>query len=317
MKSQFQLFVTRRSPATSLRTLKSKQMSNNRRLKVICLHGHPGNSQAMQMFVRQFQGWGVEAIAPDLRGYGKSKAKSAFAMSDHIEDLWGLLVRDRQLEQDAGQDPEYLILGWSLGGILAIELALLALEIDKTQSINNTNDQNPKIVGLILIATAAKPRSSLPKIAWWEYVNLVIAVLLHLPLSKISAKSRWHIDWFGKRSLIKYLIQQHTQTAYDRISTTGAKAYLQTSRYAQIALMQALRQGYDRTQDLAEISIPCLAIAAEHDRHITLASTAETAKLLPDCEFIYYPKTAHLLPWEIGDRLLADIETWCEKTLKH
>ena len=301
-------------------------MSNNLRLKVVCLHGHPGNSEAMQMFVQHFQGCGIEAIAPDLRGYGKSKAKSAFVMLDHIDDLWELLARDRQLEQDAGQDPEYLteylILGWSLGGILAIELALRSLEIQGeiqgTQSLNNPNANNsyPKIAGLILIATAAKPRSSLPKIAWWEYVNLVIAVLLHLLLSKISAKSRWHIDWFGKRSLIKYLIQQHTQTAYDRITTTGAKAYLQTSRYAQLALMQALRQGYDRTQDLAKITIPCLAIAAECDRHITTASTAETAKLLPDCEFICYPKTSHLLPWEIGDRLLADIEAWYVKTLK-
>jgi pimeloyl-ACP methyl ester carboxylesterase len=118
-----------------------------------------------------------------------------------------------------------------------------------------------------------------------------------------------------KRSLIKYLIQQHTQGAYDQISHTGAKAYLQTSRYAQQALTQALRLGYDRTGDLAKIQIPCLVIAAEQDRHITAASTVETAKLLPNCEFISYPNTAHLLPWEIGDRLLADIDAWCDRHL--
>jgi pimeloyl-ACP methyl ester carboxylesterase len=58
-----------------------------------------------------------------------------------------------------------------------------------------------------------------------------------------------------------------------------------------------------------------LAIAAEQDRHITATSTAETAKLLPDCEFICYANTAHLLPWEIGDRLLEDIDTWCNRHL--
>ncbi len=286
-------------------------MISDRRLKVLCLHGHPGNSEAMQIFAQYFHAQGIRAIAPDLRGYGNCKATLSFTMSDHIQDLWDLLKSDLQSEQQdlSNEHPktEYLILGWSLGGILAIELALRAAE----QQNLSQNNLIPKITGLILIATAAKPRSSLPKVAWWEYANLVIAVALHW----IVPKQRWHIEWFGKRSLIKYLIQQHTQGAYDQISHTGARAYLQTSRYAQEALMQALRLGYDRTGDLAEIQIPCLAIAAEQDRHITAASTLETAKLLPNCEFISYPNTAHLLPWEIGDRLLADIDAWCDRHL--
>ena len=273
-------------------------MMSDRRLKVLCLHGHPGNSESMQIFTQHFHNQSVGAIAPDLRGYGNCKAMAAFTMFEHIQDLWALLERDRE--------SEYLILGWSLGGILAMELALRAVELQKSP-----NNLTPKIAGLILIATAAKPRSSLPKVAWWEYANLAIAVGLHW----LVPKQRWHIEWFGKRSLIKYLIQQHTQSAYDQISRTGARAYLQTSRYAQSALMQALRQGYDRTDHLAKIQIPCLAIAAEQDRHITVASTLETAKLLPNCEFISYPNTAHLLPWEIGDRLLADIDTWCDRHL--
>ena len=286
-------------------------MSNDRRLKVLCLHGHPGNSDAMQIFTQHFHERGINAIAPDLRGYGNCKASATFTMFDHIQDLWDLLEQDCQMAVSPPKTgtpvTEYLILGWSLGGILAMELALRAIELQ-----NVTAKQSPpKITGLILIATAAKPRSSLPKVAWWEYVNLAIAVALHW----IVPKRRWHIEWFGKRSLIKYLIQQHTQFAYDQISRTGAKAYLQTSRYAQSALMQALREGYDRTDDLAKIQIPCLVIAAEQDRHITAASTLETANLLSNCEFICYPNTAHLLPWEIGDRLLADIDAWCDQHL--
>jgi len=281
-------------------------MISDRKLKVLCLHGHPGNSEAMQIFVQHFETRGTSTIAPDLRGYGNCKADSAFTMLDHIQDLENLLINDLTSDRDCEIDnTEYLILGCSLGGILAIELAL------KTLDWQNASTQNsaikPRIAGLILIATAAKPRSNLSKIAWWEYVNLAIAVSLQL----LIPKQRWLVEWFGKRSLIKYLIQQHTLTAYKQIATTGAKAYLQTSRYAQMALTQALKQRYDRTPDLAKIQIPCLAIAAAQDRHITAVSTAETAKLLPNCEFICYPDTAHLLPWEIGDRLLADIDAWC------
>jgi pimeloyl-ACP methyl ester carboxylesterase len=286
-------------------------MISDRQLKVLCLHGHPGNSEAMQIFVQHFQSRGTSTIAPDLRGYGNCKADSAFTMLDHIQDLENLLINDLANDHRSQLDnTEYLILGWSLGGILAIELALRA--IDKQWGSSSNLAQNsaikPRIAGLILIATAAKPRSNLPKIAWWEYVNLAIAVVFQLLIPRL----RWFVEWFGKRSLIKYLIQQHSQVAYEQIATTGAKAYLQTSRYAHRALAQALKQGYDRTPDLTKIQIPCLAITAAQDRHITATSTAETAKLLPNCEFICYPDTAHLLPWEIGDRLLADIDAWCD-----
>jgi hypothetical protein len=39
----------------------------------------------------------------------------------------------------------------------------------------------------------------------------------------------------------------------------------------------------------------------------------ETASRLPNCEYICYPETAHLLPWEIPDRILTDIERWIDK----
>lgn len=273
-------------------------MSCDRKFKVLCLHGHPGNSAAMQIFVKHFQSQGIDAVAIDLRGYGNHRTNAEFAMSDHIQDIWEVLKNE-----SAHDLTDYLILGWSLGGILAIETAL------RDGAIANNLTQNIRIVGLVLIATAAKPRSNLPKIAWWEYANLAIAVALH----RLIPQQNWHIELFGKRSLIKYLIQQHHRAAYDQIAYTGAKAYVQTSGYAQRALATALRQGYDRTADLGKITIPCLAIAAAEDRHITAASTEETAKLLPNCEFICYPNTAHLLPWEICDRILSDISQWCDR----
>jgi pimeloyl-ACP methyl ester carboxylesterase len=207
-------------------------------------------------------------------------------MLEHLTDLVNLLENSRV--------DRCIVLGWSLGGILAMELAL------------KFNELHPgKITGLILIASAAKPVSSHPSVPWWQVANTGLAVLAHrlLPCNQLAR-------WLGKRSLLQYLIQQHTTFAYDRIANEGTHAFLQTSKFATKALFDAMRQGYDRTPDLDRIQIPCLVMAGECDRHITAASSYETAKLLPNSTWICYPQVAHLLPWEIPTQLMADIDRW-------
>ena len=58
-----------------------------------------------------------QTLSPDLRGYGRSRAPGPFAMEQHLDDLSTVLF---------SLDQPCLLLGWSLGGILAMELALKA-----------------------------------------------------------------------------------------------------------------------------------------------------------------------------------------------
>src|SRR5512141_2927939 len=111
---------------------------------ILCLHGDPGSAQCMSVFTDHL-GDRFRTIAPDLRGYGKSQTRQPFEMEDHLTDLEAL-VDQLQLDQ-------FMILGWSLGGIFAIELALKLPE---------------RISGLILVATAARPRSDHPAISWQD-----------------------------------------------------------------------------------------------------------------------------------------------------
>jgi proline iminopeptidase len=108
------------------------------------------------------------------------------------------------------------------------------------------------------------------------------------------------------------LIQQHNATPYRYLAQAGTPAYLKTSNTATKALNTALRAGYDRLIHLGDIQCPCLVLAGEADRHITSASSLETARHLHDCQWQCYPNTAHLFPWEIPDRVVADIDRWIE-----
>ncbi len=222
-------------------------------------------------------------LAPDLRGYGRSRTRQPFEMGDHLGDLEALLD-DQGIER-------CLVLGWSLGGILALELAL---------------KQPQRVSGLILVATAARPQGSHPPITWQDNAYTAIASLIN----RVAPGWRWNIDTLGRRSLYRHLIQRHTADTYRRLAWEAFPAYLQTSRVAQGALSRALQTGYNRLASLATLDIPCLVLCGDCDRHITAAASQETAQNLSHSTLRCYPHTAHLFPWEIPHQVQQDIDHW-------
>ena len=225
-------------------------------------------------------------LAPDLRGYGKSRATDPFEMADHLTDLEHLL-QQQEIEP-------CLILGWSLGGILAIELALKLPH---------------RVAGLILVATSARPWGNHPRITWQDNAFTGIASILNYA----NPGWQWNIETFGKRSLYRYLIQQHTPKTYKYLAQAALPAYLQTSNKATQALYREIRQGYNRLADLAQITCPCLVLTGECDRHITRASSQEMLNHFPNAQWRNYPNTAHLFPWETPAQVLADIDQWLQQ----
>ncbi|MEO1298350.1 MAG: alpha/beta hydrolase [Cyanobacteria bacterium J06636_16] len=252
---------------------------------VLCLHGHPGNGRCMSVFTNMLSER-FRTIAPDLRGYGRSRANAPFEMTAHLDDITELL-ETLAIER-------CLVLGWSLGGIVAMELALRYPE---------------RVEGLILVATAARPRGSHPPITWADNAYTGVASILN----RLSPGWPWNIETFGKRSLYRYLIQQHTPTAYEYLAYEALPAFLQTSRLAQRALSRALQQGYNRLPDLPRLAIPSLVLCGECDRHITAASGQETAQQLTQSTIKTYSRTAHLFPWEIPEQVLSDIDIWLQQ----
>jgi pimeloyl-ACP methyl ester carboxylesterase len=238
----------------------------------------------MSVFTKHYSSR-FQTIAPDLRGYGGSRTQGNFNMIEHLDDLESLL--DRLGVQHC------LVLGWSLGGILAMELALRFPQ---------------RVSGLILVATAARPWGNHPPISWEDNLYTGVAAILN----RLQPGWQWNIETFGKRSLFRYLIQQHTPSAYQYLAEDAMSAYLKTSTAATNALNTALKSGYNRVADLNQIRCPSLVLAGEEDRHITVASSRETAQNLPKSQFLSYPNTAHLFPWEIPHQMLGDIDHWLE-----
>lgn len=249
---------------------------------ILCLHGHPGSSASMSVFTNHLAQQYL-TIAPDLRGYGKSRPRGDFQMNDHIDDLIALL--------DTHQIEKCLLLGWSLGGIISLELVL---------------NFPTRFSGLILIASAAHPRGNHPAVTKKDLLFTAIAGIIN----RLKPGWEWNINTFGKRSLFRYLVNQQTSQAYQYLAKEGVPAFWQTSAAANRALSQAMAKGYNCTNSLKDIDIPSLILAGEGDRHITPIASQETAHKLKNSQFSSYPQTAHLFPWEIPDLVLSDIDLW-------
>lgn len=272
--------------------LNTKTQGSKTRPTLLCLHGHPGSGDCMGVFTEALSGQ-FRTLAPDLRGYGSSKAPGPFAMADHLTDLEALLERE--------QVEDFYLLGWSLGGILALELAL-----------RDAQGNRPcRVKGIILIATAACPRSNHPATGWTEDLLTGVAGLINVA----SPGAQWNIDLFGKRSLFRYLVQQQTPATYRYLAKYALPAYLQTSRWANKALGDALKSRYNRLEDLPAIACPCLMLVGENDCHITARSSLETAQQLPHCQSKVYRNVAHLFPWEIPQRVVADVQQWLSEIM--
>ena len=251
---------------------------------ILCLHGHPGSCASMSVFTN-YLAQEYLTIAPDLRGYGKSKYKQDFVMEDHLKDLTELL--------DKYNIDRCLLLGWSLGGIIAMELALLMPE---------------RFSGMILIATAVHPLSERTSNTMADQLFTGIGGIINL----VKPGWQWNIDTFGKRSLFRFLIENHSPESYNYLAKEGTPAYFKTSKAATNALFNAIRQGYNRLEDLHQINFPCLMLSGECDRNITAYASKKTAECLPNCYYINYPQVAHLFPWEIPDKVLQDIQRWLD-----
>lgn len=252
---------------------------------ILCLHGHPGSGKSMAVFTQHLS-QRFYTLAPDLRGYGRSQVDRTFAMTDHLWDLEALL-NQRKIDR-------CLVLGWSLGGILAIELALRCPE---------------RVTGLILVATSARPWGSHPPITWQDNLFTAIAAVVN----QIRPGCQWNINTFGRRSLFRYLVQQQTADTYHYLAHDAVTSYLRTSGHATNVLFKAIQQGYNRLPDVGRIACPSLVLAGAEDRHICAASSQETASALAKAEWICYSNTAHLFPWEIPAQVLADIDIWLER----
>ncbi|HIE06985.1 MAG TPA: alpha/beta fold hydrolase [Desulfarculaceae bacterium] len=241
---------------------------------LVFIHGLGSSSRDWECQVEFFAG-SFKTLVFDLRGHGRSdKPAGPYSMQLLAQDT-AALIKALKLE------PVYLV-GISLGGMVALQLALDSPELVKS---------------LVLVNAVAEVPVKTLKERFELKLRLTVAALLGMRyLGKLLAK----------RLFPKSSQQSIRELFVERWAENDPASYR--------AALQAVI-GWSVTDKLDKLDIPLLVVAAEYD-YIPLSAKASIVDLVKNAELLVIKDSRHGTPVdqpEVFNRTLSDFLVRCRE----
>jgi proline iminopeptidase len=263
----------------------TKRVGNNPRIKVLLLHGGPGAThEYLEAFDSHLPGAGIEYYYYDQLG-------SAYSDQPDEPSLWDLPRFVDEVEQVRKalrlDNSNFYLYGQSWGGILALEYAL-------------QYQQNLK--GLIISNMVA----SIP--AYNQYAkNVLMPAMDQKALAEIkNLESAGKFDDPRYEELLthNFYVYHVLRMPADQWPDPVLRAFKNLNKKIYIPMQGPSEMGasgklvaWDRTADLAEISVPTLSIGARYDT-MEPAEMEKIAKRVKKGRFLYCPNGSHLAMYD-------------------
>jgi 3-oxoadipate enol-lactonase len=245
---------------------------------VVMLHGVGGGRAAWAGQLESFGRAGYRAVAWDAPGYGDSRAIDPYDMAGLARSLGALL--------EALAVRRVVLLGHSMGGLLAQEAAVAF---------------PGKLAGLVLSATS--PAFGKPAGDWQQ-------AFLRQRLDPLDA-GKTMADLAP--ALVGGMIGPKADPAGVRLATdVMSRVPSETYRKALRAIV-----GFDRRATLAEIAMPVLAVAGEHDATAPPAVMERMAQKVPGAEYVRLAGCGHLANLERPRTFDEAVLGWLARRFPH
>jgi proline iminopeptidase len=231
----------------------TKRIGNNPRLKLLLLHGGPGlTHEYLEPFDSWLPGAGVEYYHYDQLGSAYSdqpKDPSLWQIDRFVDEVEQ--VR-RALELD---ERNFVLLGHSWGGLLAIEYALAHPEHLKGLVISS------------MMASAAAYNDYAERVLMPQMDQDALAEIKHLEATGRTSDPRYD-ELLMEHFLLEHFLRLPPQDWPEPVQRSGSHMnpaiYHLLQGPSELGVTGAL-SGWDRTADLGLITMPTLVIGATHD----------------------------------------------------
>ena len=253
-------------PTLALPDLELRYLEAGRGPALVLLHGLGGSGADWAPLVEAFRGR-FRVLAPDSRGCGETRALAAphgpFTLPQLAGDVEALL-------EGLGTGPAHVV-GWSLGGMVALQLAVQA---------------PARVASLAVVNSGPDWRAKTP--------------LQHLALKARGLATALLGPGTVAPPLARRLFPRPDQAALRRAYVARLAA---ADRRAYAALLDAFL-GWSVEDRLPELAMPALVVASDGD-YTSVASKEAWARGLPRGRLQVVEDSRHALPLEAPERLGA------------
>jgi proline iminopeptidase len=274
----------------------TKRVGNNPTKKVLLLHGGPGAThEYFEVFDSYFPKEGIEYYYYDQLG-------SHFSDQPTDTSLWNIprfVEEVEQVRQALGLNKDnFYILGHSWGGILGIEYALKYQE---------------NLKGLII----SNMMSSIP--AYMKYAEEELAPGLPVDalaeIRELEAAGKYTDERYLElvethyypKHVLRMPLAEWPDPVIRALTNINYGIYLMMQGPSEFGVVgDATLKEWDRTEDLAKITVPTLTIGAEYDT-MDPAFMEIMAGKLPNGQYHYCPEGAHWAMYDDADNYFKGV----------
>ena len=271
----------------------TKRVGNNPRIKLLLLHGGPGATHEYFEAADSFlPAGGVEYYYYDQLGSAYSDQPD----DPRLLDVDRFVDEVEQVRQALGLGPDnFYLLGHSWGGILAIEYALR---------------HQDKLKGLVV----SNMMSSIP--AYNRYAREVLMPEMDpealAEAQRMEAAGEHDSPRYGEllmphyeRHVLRRPAAEWPEPVLRSFANINKKIYVPMQGPSELGASGLLEQ-WDRTDDLARISVPTLVIGAKYDT-MDPAWMEMMSRKLPRGRYLYLPEGSHMAMYDDQDAYFAGL----------
>jgi len=230
---------------------------------VLLIHGHTQDHRIWGAVVPELLTAGLRVLRPDLRGHGRStRPEAGYHFTHHASDMVAIL--------DMAGVPSATLIGYSIGGGIALEMAL---------------SQPARVDGLVLVSPVMPDRPFEP--AFMENLKEVARVARSEGIAAAMA-GPWVENPLFAYSFTKPGIREKANTITRDFP--GAE-YLASSR-------DRVERPWTVPDRLAEIDVSTMVVAGAHETPGFRAWAEEVAAGIPGARIEVLDGCGHLLPLE-------------------